>query len=105
MGVEEHVLTQIKRIEVLDDGPNLHVRESKSLRQILHSLALDQILFENFTVEVHDRAVRLDGPSLHVYNILVRLEEWNFDIGMLPPFFGQDLDAKVFVFMRGVAIV
>src|SRR5208282_4630275 len=105
MGLEKVILLEIHPIEVLDDAPNLHVRKSKSLGQNLQSPPLDQFLFENLTVEIYDRAIRLDGPSLYVHHLLASLEEWNFDIGMLPPLFGQDLDAKVIVFVGRVDVV
>src|ERR1039457_894239 len=68
-------------------------------------LSLGQILFKDFAAEVSDRTIGPDRASPYGHYVLIFFVEWNFDVGILTSFFGEDLDAYIVVFMGSVDIV
>src|SRR5260370_15553736 len=105
MRVIEGILFEIVGKEILDDAAHLHIRKSECLRHILKTAGLLDGLFEDFSVEFGDGAVRPDGAGAHTDDVVASLDERDLDIGILPAFLREDLDPDVVIFVGGLAVV
>ena len=92
---------QIDGVVILDDAADLNVGQSESFCQVLQSFGLGDGLVKNLSVEIDDGAVGPDGPRPDGPNVVPALEIRDFDVGVLPPFFGQYLDAEIIVLVGG----
>jgi len=94
-------LIQVVHVVILDDAAHLHVRQHDDFGRIFKALGLDDHLIDRLALEIGDRAIWADGARLDAMHILVPVEKRNLHVGVLAPFFGEDLDADVAVLMIG----
>src|SRR5579863_9876085 len=101
----EQVLTQnpvrgipepaLQFIAVLDDAARLNRGEGKCPRLNSETTRPEYGLVERLAVELHHRAVRLDGASSNVFHVVETFGERNFDISPFATFLGENFDAVV----------
>ncbi len=74
----------------------MNVRKSEGLGQELPAAGFDHGFLQNFSVEIDDGPVRLDGPALNASDILLAFYKFNFNVALPGSFLGEDLDSHVF---------
>src|SRR5262249_19311326 len=62
----DHAMREPNQIPVLDDAADPNVRQRKRLGSVLDSPSLDYDLFKGLVLELHDRAIRVDGARIQL---------------------------------------
>src|SRR6185437_288988 len=99
--VEDEVFGQVDGVVILDDAAHLNLGQSKGFCQVLQPFGLGNRFVKNLSVEISDGTVRPDGPRPDGGDAAPVLEVGNFDVGVLPSFFRQYLDAEIIVLVGG----
>src|SRR4029077_1884665 len=103
VGVENVTFLEINGVVVFDQTPWLYIRQRERLGQVLKAACLYDFLFIDFAVKIRDCAVGPYGSRLNAVNIRLVLDEGDFHVRVLAPFFREDLFPNIVVFVRSPA--
>ena len=104
LGVVNHVAAIRDVVAIFDDAADLHVRQREGLGDETNPADFHDDFVEGLAVERRDGAVRPDRPRLDVVDVGEKRDVRHFDVPVLLPLLGQNLDAEV-VGAEGILIV
>src|SRR6185437_9113721 len=94
MRVEEGILRQLFGVGILNDRSDLNVRKGEGLRHVLQTFGFDDRFVERLAFKFGHGTVWMYGSSPDVGDLVTALlVVWDFNIGVLPALFLEDLDS------------
>src|ERR1700733_14612088 len=96
--VVEKIGVALNSVAIFDDAAGSNVGHGESFRENFRVAGLYDQLVDGLAREINYFAVGMNCARADIFDVGETLDEWNFDVGVLLAFFGENLDAVVIRF-------